>query len=82
MVELGKTYTDKVTGYTGEATARIVYKYDPPQAYLEGGLHDGKPVPAKWFNECRLVEADDGPTDASAGPAAADDPPGHHKPTP
>lgn len=83
MVRLGDKYRDTVTGYTGEATGRAVYKYEPTQVYLEGGPHDGKPVPAKWFNECRLVpatEADDAAAPQAA--AAADDPPGHHRPTP
>ena len=31
MVELGTTYTDMVTGYTGRATGRAVYEYEPPQ---------------------------------------------------
>ena len=57
MVELGKSYTDSVTGYTGVATARVVYLHEDPRVELEGGPHDGKPVAAKWFTECRLVQA-------------------------
>ncbi len=73
-VELGKTYTDKITGYTGEATGRAVYKDDNTQVQLEGGPHDGKPVPARWFSECRLREASEAPaTEADDAPAPPTD---------
>ena len=45
MVELGKKYTDRISGFTGVAIARTIYLYECPRVLLSPeGLHDGEPI--------------------------------------
>lgn len=53
---LGETYTDKLTGFTGVATARVEYLTQCVQYMLEGPVvpETGKSV-AIYFDDMRLV---------------------------
>lgn len=55
-ITLGETYTDKLTGFTGVATARVVYLTGCVQVMLEGPVHEstGKST-AIYFDDMRLV---------------------------
>lgn len=46
--ELEKSYRDRVTGFTGVATAHCEYAHAPDQVYLENA------DTARWFEESRL----------------------------
>lgn len=51
-IELGKKYVDKVTGFSGIATAKADYLYDSNQVLLES-LIDGRPE-RHWFDVSRV----------------------------
>lgn len=51
-VELGKMYTDKVTGFTGVCTAHCEYLHGSAQTRLEAMIHGKAEV--QWFETARL----------------------------
>ena len=53
MVELGKRYSDSITGFAGVAVSRTEYLYGCVRVGLEGST---KPGEAFWFDEQRLTE--------------------------
>ncbi len=55
MIELGKTYKDKITGFKGIATGYVQYISGCNQALLAPPVaKDGAKVEAEWFDEQRL----------------------------
>lgn len=61
-LKLGTKVTDRISGFTGTATARTEYLYGCVRVLVEPvGLHDGKPVEGQWFDEQRLSTASDAP---------------------
>ena len=57
MIELGKTYYDKVTKFKGVATGHVKYITGCNQVLLNPEVDkDGKLRDAGWFDEQRLVE--------------------------
>lgn len=56
-VELGKAYTDTISGFTGIATARAEYLHDTDSVRLSSReLVDGE-AKSEWFSVGRLKEA-------------------------
>lgn len=50
---LGKTFTDKITGFTGVCTGRVEYLTGCHQLLLSPKADGGKPPEACWFDEQR-----------------------------
>ena len=56
MIKLGSKVKDKVTGYTGIATAATEYLQGCRRIAVQTkGLHEGKTVEADWFDEPQLL---------------------------
>jgi hypothetical protein len=54
-IELGRTYKDKITGFTGVATGYVHYISGCNQALLAPPVGaDGKMPEGQWFDEQRL----------------------------
>jgi hypothetical protein len=54
--ELGFTYVDQITGFTGVATGHVRYITGCNQVYLTPKVDaDGKPRDGGWYDEQRLV---------------------------
>lgn len=54
-VELGRTYTDKITGFTGVAIGRVEYLTGCNQALLQPSSDDPRKRPdSEWFDDQRL----------------------------
>ncbi len=65
MIELGKQYTDSITGFTGIATARTVYLNGCVRVALQGKVDkDGKIAEAEWIDETQLIPKSAVPADA------------------
>lgn len=58
---LGTTYRDSVTGFTGIATARTEYLNGNASIQLEAVTEQGS-ADTRWINEHRLEPCDDRPT--------------------
>lgn len=59
MIKLGDTVRDKLTGFSGIATARVEYLFNPPEIRVESTvLRDGKPVDGIWISEARITTED------------------------
>ncbi len=59
-IELGKIYTDRVTGFRGVATARCEYLYDSNKVLLtHRGLSGASDVREYWFPAANLTNAVD-----------------------
>lgn len=58
MIKLGMEVKDIETGFTGIATARAEYLYNPPQILLEGIDTTGRPI-EWWIPEARAQEVAD-----------------------
>lgn len=57
MIELGKKYRDKVTGFKGTATGHCDYISGCSQTLLAAMVaKDGKAAENIWFDDQRLVE--------------------------
>lgn len=56
MLELGKTYRDKITGFVGIATGQASYLNDTPSVRLEGKVNTDGKVPSEWVHEARCEE--------------------------
>lgn len=57
MISLGKTYTDKITKFSGVATGHVHYISGCNQVLLAPPVDsDGKMRPSEWFDEQRLEE--------------------------
>jgi hypothetical protein len=57
MIELGKTYTDKVSGFTGVATAYVRYLSGCNQGLIIPKVgKDGNYREGQWFDEQKLTE--------------------------
>jgi hypothetical protein len=55
QIQLGSKVKDRVTGFSGIATARIEYITGCVQyAVTPDSLQDGLPIDNQWFDECRL----------------------------
>lgn len=55
MIELGKTYADKITGFSGVATGHVNYISGCNQVLLAPKVDgDGKLRDSQWFDEQRL----------------------------
>ena len=55
-VELGKEYTDPISGYKGVAVNRIEYLYGCVRIGLQGKVNaDGKKPDPEYFDEPRLL---------------------------
>lgn len=79
MTMLGKQVRDRITGFTGVATARSEYLNGCVRILVEAKeAADGK-LPSDWFDEQRIeyVEAGDG---VLASAAKAGGPPSHEAP--
>lgn len=60
MIELGKTYKDKITGFSGVATGYVQYLSGCHQVLLAPPVNDkGELRGSEWFDEQRLVEGDE-----------------------
>lgn len=57
MLELGKDYEDRITGFVGTATAHTVFLFDSPSIRLERADENGRPEDV-WFAEERLAPAE------------------------
>lgn len=59
MVELGKTYKDRISGFTGVAVARTDYLFGCVRILLTPTKlkKDGDFLPDGWFDEPQLVKA-------------------------
>ena len=56
MIELGKTYKDKITGFKGVATGYVVYISGCNQTLITPRvLKDGAKTDSCWFDEQRLT---------------------------
>lgn len=56
MIELGKTYKDKITGFQGVATGYVQYISGCNQALLSPKVgSDGALREAQWFDQQRLM---------------------------
>lgn len=66
-VVLGKKYRDRVSGFTGMATARTEHLFGCLRILLEGAGEGGKPEEF-WFDELRLDGVDDQPVETSGKP--------------
>lgn len=54
-IELGKTYTDKISGFKGVATGHVTYITGCNQVLLGPKIgKDGKIPDSQWFDEQRL----------------------------
>lgn len=66
-IKLGETYTDKITGYTGIATARIEYLTGCTHICLQAKVDKDNKIPeGQYFDESRLddrIEKPGGPAD-------------------
>lgn len=58
---LGTSYRDSVTGFTGIATGRAEYLASNPSVRLEAVTEQGD-AKERWFSEERLEQCDDRPT--------------------
>lgn len=57
---LGKTYSDRITGFAGVATAKIQYLTGCEQTGLQPReLRDGKPMETVWFDDQKLTATDE-----------------------
>lgn len=57
QIQLGKTYTDQVTGFRGVATGYVQYLTGCNQVLLIPKVDkDGKVREGQWFDEQRMVE--------------------------
>ena len=55
MIQLGRKYRDKITGFTGTATGRAAYISGCSQVLLAPPVtSDGAARDANWFDEQRL----------------------------
>lgn len=54
-IELGKTYRDSVTGFTGTATGRAVYLHDLPKVLLTADTGANGDLTERWVSEARLA---------------------------
>ncbi len=59
-ITLGTTYKDKISGWTGVATARYEYLYGCVRIELSGCDKDGKPT-GFVFDEEQIVDVEDAP---------------------
>jgi hypothetical protein len=60
MIILGNKYKDTISDFEGIATARTEYLFGCVRILLESKeLVSGKPVEDMWFDEPRLIEAED-----------------------
>jgi len=57
LVELGRQYTDVVSGFTGKALSRCEHLFDATQVRLVSSTlgRDGQPV-SEWITEGQLKE--------------------------
>lgn len=56
MTVLGNTYSDRITSFTGVATAKIQYLTGCEQTCLQPReLRDGKPMEGVWFDDQKLT---------------------------
>lgn len=58
MIELGKTYRDVASGFTGMATGRAEYLEDTPSIRLTARAGSASAVVHEWFPEGRLELVD------------------------
>ena len=57
MIELGKRYLDKITGFTGIATGWVTYITGCNQVLLQPRVNEKNEVSdGRWFDEQRLEE--------------------------
>lgn len=57
MIQLGKTYKDKITGFTGVATGFVQYISGCNQALIAPGVSpDGGMRDSQWVDQQRLEE--------------------------
>jgi hypothetical protein len=58
MITLGQTYTDRITGYEGIATAKTEYLFGCVRVLLEPKklTEKGKVEEGEWFDEQRLKQ--------------------------
>jgi len=62
MLELGRVYKDKITGFVGIATGYVQYLTGCNQALLAPGIGpDGALRSSEWFDEQRLTPEGDKP---------------------
>ena len=59
MIQLGRTYKDKITGFKGIATGFVTYISGCNQAMLAPLAKDGAFVESQWFDEQRLISVGD-----------------------
>jgi hypothetical protein len=56
-IEIGKTATDSITGFTGVVTHRNEALYASTQVYLQPRAKaDGSFIEGQWFVEARVTE--------------------------
>jgi hypothetical protein len=58
---LGATYRERITGYTGVATAHVRYLTGCSQVLLIPPMHENKLQDGNYFDEQRLVQVEDVP---------------------
>jgi hypothetical protein len=57
FIELGKNYTDKITGFNGVATGWVTYISGCNQVLLQPRVNDKNEVAdGRWYDEQRLEE--------------------------
>lgn len=54
MIELGRTYTDKITGFKGVAIGHVEYITGCNQTLLAAKAEGGKPGESVWFDDQRV----------------------------
>jgi hypothetical protein len=55
QIKLGSKVKDKITGFTGTATARAEYLERPPQVFVEAeATEGGRRAADAWITESRL----------------------------
>jgi hypothetical protein len=59
MIDLGRKYKDKITGFEGVATGYVIYISGCNQALLSPQIRDGKVEECRWFDEQRLDQIGD-----------------------
>ncbi len=57
-VQLGERYTDRITGFTGVASAKAIYLHDADEVLVETLSPDGARL-AEWFEYTRVQPATD-----------------------